>query len=492
MVAATPTHHPLPFELLELKRFGDLVLQLAYDFRPWRQLEPTRTSGSGDGLDICGSEIVGNSPGEERDEDEHTASQLATSRLWLIQFRPEKGIGPRKLTNYLKSLSASSLQNLHGLIFAAPCNFSKKSIDAFHDWCSTKGIQEFHLWGHAAIEDFLYQPKNDHLLFAYFGLSHSIGHEKVSSSIRRVVSLKRKLKTLLPEAFPGTQIVLRDVTDDRYPDTQGQGLLAGGFLWLPCYAKGIAQQGLRVLIRQHWAYYDYKRDVWDFASGINLAIPEPRKNPWYDAQVDEDCEIRSKRENDLRQFWSKLPTLGQQRVSLFAHIDYDDIIEIDDVGDDLLEGVPTIFVNFGNYEPPFSDRCQIAYHAIDDYTSEVPFRGTGHVRLFPDRFRDVEWEHNWFRKNNFRYATDPYVVPITKDHMLDDAASMPPYTALSPTAYTNSRSLSWLGLRRSLVEKSSRLTGWPFVAGWWPLRQWMRMPGRRATILGDTHTKSVN
>ena len=372
------------------------------------------------------------------------------------------------------------------------CNFSKKSIDAFHDWCSTKGIQEFHLWGHAAIEDFLYQPKNDHLLFAYFGLSHSIGHQKVSSSIRRVVSLKRKLKTLLPEAFPGTQIVLRDVTDDRYPDTQGQGLLAGGFLWLPCYAKGIAQQGLRVLIRQHWAYYDYKRDVWDFASGINLAIPEPRKNPWYDAQVDEDCEIRSKRENDLSQFWSKLPTLGQQRVSLFAHIDYDDIIEIDDVGDDLLEGVPTIFVNFGNYEPPFSDRCQIAYHAIDDYTSEVPFRGTGHVRLFPDRFRDVEWEHNWFRKNNFRYATDPYVVPITKDHMLDDAASMPPYTALSPTAYTNSRSLSWLGLRRSLVEKSSRLTGWPFVAGWWPLRQWMRMPGRRATILGDTHTKSVN
>ena len=90
MVAATPTHHPLPFELLELKRFGDLVLQLAYDFRPWRQLEPTRTSGPGDGLDICGSEIVGNSPDEERDEDEHTASQLATSRLWLIQFRPEK------------------------------------------------------------------------------------------------------------------------------------------------------------------------------------------------------------------------------------------------------------------------------------------------------------------------------------------------------------------------------------------------------------------
>jgi hypothetical protein len=51
------------------------------------------------------------------------------------------------------------------------------------------------MWGHAAVEDFLYKPRNDHLLFPYLRLSHSIGHEKVSSSIRRVVSIKRKLKT---------------------------------------------------------------------------------------------------------------------------------------------------------------------------------------------------------------------------------------------------------------------------------------------------------
>lgn len=44
---------------MEPKRFEDLVRQLDYDFKPWRKLEATGRSGSDDGFDARGYEIVG-------------------------------------------------------------------------------------------------------------------------------------------------------------------------------------------------------------------------------------------------------------------------------------------------------------------------------------------------------------------------------------------------------------------------------------------------
>src|SRR4051812_27603885 len=49
------TLNSLPFEP---KRFEGLVQQLPYEFRPWRQLEATGRTGSDDGFDAQGFEIV--------------------------------------------------------------------------------------------------------------------------------------------------------------------------------------------------------------------------------------------------------------------------------------------------------------------------------------------------------------------------------------------------------------------------------------------------
>jgi hypothetical protein len=59
----------------------------------------------------------------------------------------------------------------HGVILAAPCDFSKKARDVFSDQLGRRGVREFYLWGKADIEDLLYRPENDHLLYAYFGIS---------------------------------------------------------------------------------------------------------------------------------------------------------------------------------------------------------------------------------------------------------------------------------------------------------------------------------
>ncbi len=80
-------------------------------------------------------------------------------------------------------------------------------------------------------------------------------------------------------------MVLRDASDNRYPSTNGKMLNDGNFLWLPCYSKGIGVLGLRMVVRHHFAYYKHSEGQWDFASGVNLTVPDEGLNPWYRYQV---------------------------------------------------------------------------------------------------------------------------------------------------------------------------------------------------------------
>src|SRR5579863_1880105 len=108
MATPTRTIGPLHLEDLEPHRFEDMVRQLIYDFRNWRALESTGRSGSDDGFDARGFEIVDD--GEERgesdrdDEAPDPAPMAATDRIWLVQCKREKRIPPKKLTGYLADI----------------------------------------------------------------------------------------------------------------------------------------------------------------------------------------------------------------------------------------------------------------------------------------------------------------------------------------------------------------------------------------------------
>ena len=73
------TTNPLHFEDLEPHRFEDLVRQLIYEFRPWKSLEATGRSGSDEGFDVRGFEVVDtistadSDLEEEQDEENHDA-----------------------------------------------------------------------------------------------------------------------------------------------------------------------------------------------------------------------------------------------------------------------------------------------------------------------------------------------------------------------------------------------------------------------------------
>jgi hypothetical protein len=91
-------------------------------------LEATGRAGSDGGFDARATEIV--SVREDADDDlseenEHGIDSRTSDRIWLIQCKREKSIPPKKLGTYLGSIQESDPIELHGIIFAAACDFSK-------------------------------------------------------------------------------------------------------------------------------------------------------------------------------------------------------------------------------------------------------------------------------------------------------------------------------------------------------------------------------
>ena len=213
MARITKTINPLHFEDLEPHRFEDLARQLVYDFREWSNLEATGTTGSDAGFDARGRELIFDL--EDRDEEDETSSE-AEERIWLIQCKREKSISPRQIDKYLHDILSINQEPLHGIIFIAACNFSKKTRDAFISEIRINGLKEFQLWGKAELEDLLFQPRNDHLLFAYFGISLSIRKRTIRTQLRSRIATKKKALRAL-DRIGMRDVLIRDANDSLYP-----------------------------------------------------------------------------------------------------------------------------------------------------------------------------------------------------------------------------------------------------------------------------------
>jgi hypothetical protein len=346
-MAATTTRtlNPLPFTDLEPKRFEDLVRQLVYDFRPWRRLEATGRSGSDDGFDARGLEIVQDATptavpvDDEAGEDAEEAG-LLPDRLWLIQCKREKSIPPAKLKGYLADIKLRPEEKLHGIIFAAACDFSKMARDLFLAWCRDQGISEAFLWGKGELEDQLFQPKNDNLLFAYFGISLTIRRRSQATQIRAEIATKRKLTKTVGTS--SAEILIRDPSDTAYPAGVAKGKRPEK--WRVYHPEKITHRGLEVSVYWFHAYLDPATGEWDAAD----LIPARHMNdPW---KV-EDPE-KEKLDRAASQIWHALPDDNKAWLKVTGIIPFANIVAIDDMGDDLLNGTH-IFAPFKPNKGPF-------------------------------------------------------------------------------------------------------------------------------------------
>lgn len=187
----TRTLNPLPFTDLEPHRFEDLIRQLAYEFRRWKSLEATGRAGSDSGIDIRATELVPvDEVASDEDRDENAEETAFQERVWIFQCKREKALPPKRLRKVIDESLASLAAAPHGFILAVACDVSKDARDAFREEMVARGVEEFFIWAKSELEDLLFQPKNDRLLFAYFGISLQPRRRSLSTTLRSDIAKK--------------------------------------------------------------------------------------------------------------------------------------------------------------------------------------------------------------------------------------------------------------------------------------------------------------
>lgn len=379
----TRTIGPLHLEDLEPHRFEDLIRQLLYDFKQWKQLEATGRSGGDDGFDARGREAVLNINNDlvDDDEDEGQRSDVVGERLWLIQCKREKAIGPSKLIKYLDDIPEEERENINGVIFAAACDFSKQSRDKFREKCREYGFDECYLWGKAEIEDALFQPKNDHLLFAYFGISLQVRRRSLKTRLRSSLATKKKLK----KHIGGYQdVLIRDASDDRYPylDKDETKHRQDRGRWRVFRSDGLEHNGLKVIVATHYAFVDDDGKHWDF---VEEHKQEENKSRFHDPWDGGDRDTIDSIDQALNSFWMKLPEQNKAWHEVYGILPFDNIIAIDEDGDDWADhNTPHIYVDRWDYKNgPFLPDFYINLHTIGHSRRQIIPDPDMRVEKFP-------------------------------------------------------------------------------------------------------------
>ncbi len=337
MPRPSKTINPLHFEDLEPHRFEDLIRQLIYDFRTWRSLEATGRSGSDEGMDIRAVErfqLAGELDEEAPDNEPILVhDEQPSDRLWIIQCKREAAIGPRKVRDILSSNLGKMITKPYGYILAAACDFSKSSRDAFREEATRQGIQEFYIWGKAEVEDRLFLPKNDHLLFAYFGISLQVRRRSLKTDARARLSLKRKLTSVLGEiTMPKYEYVLiRDPRDETYPfvgDVTEFVRSPRWRYWL-FYAHAPPDH-LAFVYAKRYAYLNFETKEYDILNQYDDAM-RSYKNV---CGLPDRWEDPNNLSYTYHQYWyNKVPEANRAYAYDLRIISYDRIIAIDDIGD---------------------------------------------------------------------------------------------------------------------------------------------------------------
>jgi hypothetical protein len=390
MPKSSRTVNPLHFEDLEPHRFEDMVRQLAYDFRTWHSIEATGRLGADEGVDIRAIERV---PTENTsvDTDEEESQPSYEERAWMIQCKREKTVGPTKITEIIAAAIGEEIPIPYGFIIAVACDVSHKTREVFRLEANRLGIEEFFLWGRSDLEDMLFLPKNDHLLFAYFGLSLQVRRRSEKAAFNARLVVKRKLVSVFKSLHGPFHdpVLLRDSAATEYPRPSSSVIFGENDKWRYFrFAGHLRPDYMTVIAQELWAWAKFDEREWDIISKFDLGWPrEPAVR-----FLPEGFPHRSEEEETARRYWlTKVPKTEQARYRLYGFIHYDRILIIDDIGDNY-------------HEPP---------HVIVDCR-------TGRLGFFDDVRAIIETDDRRSSKRLFadeakRQALFPKVLPTVTD-----------------------------------------------------------------------------
>ena len=365
MSQPTRTLNPLHFEDLEPHRFEDLSRQLIYDFRQWKSLEAIGRTGSDAGMDIRAIESAQAADIIYEDEVEgaepiSVRAIEAQDRLWIIQCKRERQIGPARIRRIVTANLSDLIEKPHGYMLIAACDFSKAARDTFREEVIKQGVEEFYIWGKAEVEDQLYLPKNDHLLFAYFGISLQVRRRSLKIEIRAKLSLKKKLTNALggvDQPIP-TAILIRDPRDEHYPfiDSTDEFMKSPHWRYWKFHWHEPPDH-LAFIYTAHYAYVNWETKEYDILSTYEDGVPlypeiSGLKERWWDPD---------NRRPIYLDYWSnKIPQPNRARAIELRIISYDRIIAFDEIGDNRNPG-PHLLVEYGIDRQPFEPNARYQF-----------------------------------------------------------------------------------------------------------------------------------
>lgn len=379
MANATRTTNPLHFEDLEPHKFEDVVRGLLYDFRDWQTIEPTGKGGSDDGYDARAWEkvkIVDNEDEDKEDEDNQKGERLMEGNRWMIQCKREKTITPKDIQEILEDIDLKDPP--YGYILAAACDFSKTSHDKFREILLAKGVAEFYLWSKGYLEDQLYLPKNDHILFTAFGISLNTRRRSRKTEIRFALNNKNKIFRIWGGARSNNleykSALIRDFEDENYPYEGEYSDFEKNPRWSECIPFQYHPLGVWFHIRNFYAYCDADKKEFDFFRGSDLL------NRPGEMRLQKKTEEDTKLEGKVEDFWQHLPINNQAKLEIDGLIYFKDMLLIDDKGDHWCD-FPHIFVEFNkNGKRPFSGYRYTLLTSKGDVYVENEFK---QIKVFP-------------------------------------------------------------------------------------------------------------
>lgn len=400
----TKTINPSHFEDLDPHRFEDLVRNLIYGFKDWQNIEATGRGGNDEGFDVRAwertQEII-----NVGDEDGEKGIHPMEGNLWKIQCKREKEIGPSRIKKIIDD-GVSKDDPSYGYILAAPANFSKRSYDIFRNELRKKGVMEFYLWGKAEIEDMLYLPKNDRILFAFLGISLVTKKRSRSSEIKFAINNKNKLSRVLSGgSYRQTlreSILVRDFKDTHYPWKEEYKDFAKIPRWKEHIVIGYHPLGLIVEVKRYFAFADFDKKEWDYTKTVDLV---PRRSE-QQHRNDQDHDIRKKVED----FYKYLSRRNQAKLVVKGIIFFEDILVIDDKGD-ILHDYPHIFVDFRPENGSF--RWIWGSLEIDDQNIIVEDSKFKRIQIFPQIFPAIK-KGKIYKNKSVKW--DPETLRLFKAH----------------------------------------------------------------------------
>ncbi len=136
---------------------------------------------------------------------------------------------------------------------------------------------EFYLWGKSELEDMLHLPKNDRILFTFFGILLVSRRRSRSTEIRFAVNNKNKLYRIFGDDQIGNRpVLLRDSKDSKYPYRDRYQDFENRPRWREYIATNYHPLGLIVNVNEHFAYVDLANREYDVtlsnAESNNTAI----------------------------------------------------------------------------------------------------------------------------------------------------------------------------------------------------------------------------